>query len=543
MRAILVSLVLAMAIAFGAMAWRYSTSDPTQPLAVPSGDQEIAWIQPATGSSAWERFVTGVLRLSYEWPDLQVDDSRAFSDETTAVPEIVLAFKNASGRLRVRWYKLSKGANAGDWIKRLAQRAPAPLVVVGGGTSDRAYDLARAMSEQKDWRGEQPVLFLTTATASTIVDPSAEPVNLMDVYAARTFRMCYTNAQIARAVVEFVWSQPDLRPFGDPVPLLSAVGATSVPNMLSLLGLHCELDVPIVSALEWDDDPYSIDLSKQFHEVLHDPRWGHVLVRETRGIPFSVGGQYDPNRWEAEAVDHLLAGLASAPLERQLLVLPTSAAPARRVLRSITAALPLVGRNLVAVTGDSISLNNIYRDADIGWNMRAIPVPLVSFAHQNPVAWDEPAPEEDQSWAMDPVVRTTVDRNSPAYVAPPTNTDELLQHRDMTRLIIVTAYGLKRNSMPSLTKSSTELANYLRAENPAVFAANGDRISGRGEYVLCLRPHFSDSESAATSRIFSTASLEVWTRQGASREKSGTDKWIRVKRLILNYDRSRDANP
>jgi hypothetical protein len=385
-------------------------------------------------------------------------------------------------------------------------------------------------------------LFLTTATASTIVDPSAEPINLMDVYAGRTFRMCYTNAQIARAVVEFVWSQPDLRPYGDPVPMLAAVGATSIPSALTHLGLHCELDIPIVSALEWDDDPYSIDLSKQFHEVLHDPRWGRVLVRETRGIPFSVGGQYDPNRWEAEAVDHLLAGLASAPLERQLLILPTSAAPARRVLRSITAALPLVGRNLVAVTGDSISLNNIYRDADIGWNIRAIPVPLVSFAHQNPVAWDESAPEEDRDWTPHGGV-SKIGRGSPAHLAPPTNTDELLQHRDMIRLIIVTAYGVKRNSMPALTNRSTELANYLRAENPAIFAPNGDRMSGRGEYILCLRPHFSDSESAATSRIFSTASLEVWTRRVEPHSSDHASEWVRVKRLILNYDRIRNAQP
>ncbi|MFL5331353.1 MAG: hypothetical protein ACJ8C4_20895 [Gemmataceae bacterium] len=535
-------LALVIALTVGLFAWRQSAHEPGLPLAVPAGDREIAWIQPATSVGAWERFVTGVLRVHHDWAAVSVDDSRAFPEQTTAVPEVVISLQNATGNLRIRWYKISKDASVSNLVTRLAHRDPAPLCVLGGGSSDRAFDLARAMNDQLTWAGERPTLFFTTATASTIGDPSEpQPLNLMDVYPGRSFRMCFTNAQIASAVVDFVWSQPDLRPTGDPSPVLGLIGATSVETALTNLALQGDESSPIVSALEWDDDPYSVDLSRQFHAVLHEPQWGRVLVRETRGIPFSVGGQYDPNPWEAEAAEHLLSSLKYAPFERQLLVLPTVVAPARRVLRSITSALPLVGRNLVAVTGDSISLNNIYRDADIGWDTRALAVPLVSFAHQNPVAWDEPSIDEElpQSPPRDDE-HPPPDRNSPSFLSPPTNTDEALQHRDMMQLIIEAAYRVQSKTLPSTMANSDEFIRQLRTYRSGMFAANGDRIGGQGEYILCLRPQFATGGGSVT-QVLPTATLDVWTRQPNAIDPQRKSRWVRVKRLILNHDRDRTA--
>jgi len=514
-----------------AFVWWHSLPHPTSVLPVPAGDQEIAWIQPATSTAAWERFVTGVLRLQLLTNLVKVDDSRAFPEATTAVPELLISLSSRKSSLRVRWYKVSKAAGVNDWINRLGDRKPAPLVVIGGGSSDRAYDLAKAMQDQKSWLGEKPVLFFTTATASTVIDPSqALPINLMDVYPGRSFRMCFNNSQIAQAVTDFVWSQPDLRPVGDPTLLLSAVATNSALSAISLLAVHYEHDCPVVSALEWDDDPYSVDLSRQFHEVFHEPRWGHVLVRETRGIPSSIGGQFDPNHWEAEAAEFLISGLSSNPLERQLLVMPTVLAPARRVMRTITAALPFVGRNLVIVTGDSISLNNMYRDADIGWNARELPVPLVAFAHHDPAAWDQPGPEEDRKSAESTNPIESIPRTSAAYLSPPTNTDEVLQHLRMMDEIVSAAWQIdQRDSPGSLTNSSDQMAKRLHSTQ--YFETNGDRKSGE-EYVLCLRPDIVRGNGNST-QVLPTATLEIWYhREG---------RWLRVKRLTLNYGRnSRD---
>src|SRR5205814_2584726 len=124
---------------------------------VPPGDQEIAWIHAATSGAQWERFVAGVHRARHDWPPdwprLQVDDGRAFLDQTTAVPEVVLGVDGTDAKLHIRWYKLTSEADSGRWVERLARRDPPPLAFIGGGTSDRAVELARALAEQRDWRG------------------------------------------------------------------------------------------------------------------------------------------------------------------------------------------------------------------------------------------------------------------------------------------------------------------------------------------------------------------------------------------------------
>src|ERR1700736_381747 len=56
-------------------------------LPVPDGDREIAWLHTSTSASNWERFVAGVQRV----PGFDVDDSQAFLNQTTAIPEVVLS--------------------------------------------------------------------------------------------------------------------------------------------------------------------------------------------------------------------------------------------------------------------------------------------------------------------------------------------------------------------------------------------------------------------------------------------------------------------
>ncbi len=539
MRRLFVSLLLVAGLAGFAVAWQLTRSNESGVASVPAGDQEIAYIHAATSTGAWERFITGIHRVSRDWPELKVDDARAFPEETTATPELVLSLANSPNRILIRWYKLSKGANAVRWAERLARRSPSPLVVIGGGSSDRALDLARALAAQTAWVTEPPALFFTTATASTFADPD-EPAapDLMQVYAGRSFRMCFTNEQIAAAVVNFVWSQPDLRPHGNPLSAINVVGLGRPFDAIAALMGHEEVFSPSVYALEWDDDPYSVDLSRQFHLALHESAPGRVLVRATIGIPYSVGGQYAPNQWEADAAERLLNGLREAPLERQLLVLPTAAAPARRVLRAITGALPLVGRNLVAITGDSINLNNVYRDADITWNIRSLPVPVVFFTHQNPVGWDRAAAEEDANWPPGrepPTTEAMTDSEllRPDNLLPPTNADDVLLHRDLVRLLVRAAFGVEKpDSAPRLISSAEELQRRLRGLSPPVFDDRGNRLGGSGEYVLVLRPQLAGL--APMNHVQSSATLEVWTRDSAG----AGPVWRPVKRLILDHGRA-----
>src|SRR5262245_21786800 len=385
---ILLAVVVAALIYGGWRGLGYGRGEDDAP-PVPAGDQEVAWIHAATSGPSWERFVAGVHRARREWPGLEVDDSRAFLDQTTAIPEVVLGKTGSTGRLRIRWYKLTSETPSARWVRRLARRDPPPLAFIGGGSSDRAVELALALSEQKTWTGVAPLLLITTATANTVViDPDraptveAGPKRLIDIYPGRSFRFCFTNEQMAQAVVDFVWSQADLRPYGNPLPALAAAVAPEPWAAVGLLAAHGKTFPPSAAALEWDDDPYSVDLSTQFKLALHESQWPAVLVRLNRGIPFSVGGFDRPNAWDAEAVEKLLREQWS-PWERQLLVLPAAPAAARRVLRALTGAVPLAGHNLVAIGGDSMNINTVYRDADIAWNVRSVRVPFVFFTHHN----------------------------------------------------------------------------------------------------------------------------------------------------------------
>src|SRR5207244_7281810 len=83
-----------------------------------------------------------------------------------------------------------------------------------------------------------PLLLITTATADE-VDLDQVRSELMRIYAGRSFRFCFTNQQMARAVIDFVWSQDDLRPDAEPIYLTC-----------------------------WEDDPYSTDLFNRFQQVL-----------------------------------------------------------------------------------------------------------------------------------------------------------------------------------------------------------------------------------------------------------------------------------
>lgn len=449
------------------------------PLDVPAGDQEIAWIHTTTAAATWERFVTGVVRSAADVPGLRVDDSRAFLETTTEVPEVVLTREEHAGRVRIRWYKLQNEVSTADWVKALAARRSAPLAVIGGGSTDRAIQLAEAMAAQTDWQGDRPPLLITTATAD-FDSVGQGKKRLVDVYDDRTFRFCFSNRQMADAVVEFAFGRPDLMPLPPP----------AVP--------------PRVLAVKWEDDQYSVDLKDQFSEaVQHRGRPTPGAAFQTWSIPFSVGGFVSPNVYEANTAASVAGALRAAPDERVLLVLPSTAQSARRLLRAVVEADPVAAKKLVVVTGDGIPLNAVLRDGEFAWPVSALPVPLVFFAHNNPVAWD------------------AAGSNPPAgyRFRPPTGTEEPMHFGELSNVLARACFP---DGHPAASRGD-ELVTRLK-ERTDFFNPNGERNAQSGEHVVVVSPG-------------ERPTLAVWRR--------AKERWDPVPNtpLPLPYSASREDRP
>src|SRR5262245_41300614 len=518
----LMVVLMAVAVSLAVVKYRASASS-IRAVEVPPGDQEIAWFHTATSTNTWERFVTGIHQLVGKDDQWVVNDRDAYRDRTTEAPQVVIGRKGVAHKLHIRWYKQSSVAKVGDWVSALAERDPPPLAVMGGGSSDRALELIRALEAQTNWKGPRPLLLITTATANRVIvtDKGNEKFDLMHLYSdRRTFRFCFTNKQMANAVLDFVWWKPELRPYRSPPQPFGVVGGG--PAAVALYDFH-----PCVSALEWSDDPYSVDLVEQLKLVLSSsddpasepPAWHRYGTPrpevQKEAIASSVGGFLRPNRWEATAVDRLLSeppplplqrSLPRDPHERAILVLSSIPAPARRLLSSLTGAVPGLGRNLVAVAGDGISFNHVYRDADLLWDIHQVPVPLVFFAHQNPVEWDE----DDPPKAKDPLRR-------------PNGTDDVLHFTDVVRIVSAAAFDVDSTDVQTLTGSADVLKE--RLVRTGYFDADGNRKGGSGEYVVYLRPDFSAEEQSGTRPT--PATLEVWTRVRS--------RWERVRKVDVSY--------
>ncbi len=468
--------------------------------AVPDGDVEIAWIHTTTSAQTWERFVAGVHEAARQTPDMDVDDSAAFLDQTAAVPEVTVGFRGRPNRIRIRWYKLSGEVGTREWVSRLAERDPPPVAFVGGGSSDRAIELAKALRDQETWKGPKPLLCLTTATADWADadlphDPAAgDQVRLIDLYPGRSFRFCFTNSAMARAVLDFVWQTPGLRPHGPVAPpaALGLLGAVNGWNGVSVAPLLFHEMPPQAHILSWMDDPYSADLALRFRELFR-PDSGMGLECTSVGVTeirYSVGTFNSVNEREKGGTGLILDEATPPRGRKMLLVLPAVTQPARRMIRAFAADSPLIGRSMVAVTGDGVSFNTVYRDGEVAWPTRELSVPLVFFAHQNPVAWadDDPTP-----------------------LATRTSTDDVLLFADIVRQL---GQHLRH---PAPTTSADDLLQ--RIHNDPFFGPDGERRTGRGEYVIVMRPVIGDDD-----RVAKEAHFEVYTRAGGRR-------WERIKHL------------
>lgn len=500
-------------------------ANQANPRPVAEGDQEIVWLNSATNAIAWERFVAA-LRLVHDRRDLGleiVDDANAFPTHTTAVPEVAVRLRGSQGRLWFRWYKMTGELGTSQWVQALGQRTPPPLAIIGGGSSDRARDLAKELHELRS--ASPPLLLITTATADQ-VDLDSVNRDLMHVYPERSFRFCFTNTQMAEAIADFIWQQDALRPNAAPIYLV-----------------------------RWADDPYSNDLFDRFRHVLsgegYTASWRRqqLLQSATRAwswwaglvttgglppgfavaglhpshaagpfwsitIPYSLGTFSQPNYPETQAAERLLDELSRHPEQhRPLLILPAIPNPARRFLRALVRTAPGEAGQFVVATGDAIDLNTLYRDRLLTWPIQDLPVPLVAFCHRDPV--DPSAFAPDQPGRRDAV---------PAHTGrTATGSNDLLLYRDIVETVLEAAYAHGQ-----LVSDADALREGLRAavkDGLPRFTLDGNQGSGTGEYVLSLQP------VRVGGRVKPQALLQVWN----ATTREGTRAWVLRRQLHVDY--------
>lgn len=492
-----------------------------------AGDAEVAFIYPATNGTSWDRFVAAVRRsrnrLRASYPGLEVHENAApGAAGSTATPEVILQWPSGR-RLVFRWYKLTSEWTPELWMKELL-RPPYPLAIIGGGNSTWARALALSLRDATPSLPEEvrPLLLITTATADRVGErvgdagkspDEVEPLTgfhdangkyLPGIYEGHTYRFCFTNRQMASAVTHFIWTQPDLRPSGDPVYLV-----------------------------QWMDDSYSRDLFDGYARVL--PRrtqedlssragwtagafaarsplvalgawWAPIIHHEAEGLPYSiptsVGSFLAPNPYEAEIARQLLdnlRGCAEPESYRHLLVLTGQTQPSRRFLRELARSWPGAARRLVVASGDAISFNVVYRDRMITWPIQDLPFDLVFFCHRNPIsveagfrAIDSPSPPGSKPSAS-------------------SGTEDLLLFAEMVDSLALVhgEQGVANGKalaagMDRLHWNEGDLT--LRPAGRLLFSARnkGMRNRGTGEHVVCLRPVF------AGERVLPEATVEVW---------------------------------
>lgn len=506
--------------------WRSTGSTVARP--VPAGDVEIVWMNAATNVVGWERFVAAIRRLETDDKLKIVDENNAFPEQTTAVPELAVAVPGKPGRLWFRWYKLTGDIGTSQWVEALLQREPPPLAIIGGGSSDRARDLASDLERMRASTPRSPLLLFTTATADR-VDVDGQPVDLMQIYKERTFRFCFTNQQMADAVTDFIWSHDDFRPDAEPVYLA-----------------------------RWLDDPYSNDLFDRFREVI-STKYGEDLRRlqtarsaaadwawaagwiGTGGsppglplnlprcldeppsapfwsvpIPYSEGDYSQPSYWDAGAAEKLMDEYMQHPGQRRpLLVMPANPPSGRRFLRALTRVAPTEAGRFVVATGDAIDFSTIYRDRRLAWHIQDLPVTLLIFCHRNPAhagAFQTDVNRE-RGKAPDPTGKTS------------TSTQDLLLYQDIVESLVLAAYpGAGLVSDPDIL--SAALREERWPDGRARFDREGNQVGGSGEYVVSLEP------VRHGDRVMPQALLRIWSRSPDDRGGRG---WVLERRLNVRY--------
>jgi hypothetical protein len=490
-------LLLIIALAFAVLAgvliyWKPAPETRPEPRPVQKGDQEVVFLYQATAASTWQRFVEAAKRL-HDWRGFEVDHANAFPPQTTAVPELIVTNPSAKGRLVFRWYKLTSTQRAGNWMDALVRRSPPPLAIVGGNTSDAAWELAVELNRAAGQLPEErrPLLLLTTATAQEVGAPG---VALSSIYAGRTFRFCFTNQQMAEAVTEFLDSQDEL-----------------------------QVDKKRIYTVAWEDDSYSRDLAAKFGIAIQRGGAPPDALVDPQYIKTSIGLFDHPNEDETKAAEWLIDGYQKnwppAGTPRPLLVVAGQSQPSRRFLRALNVNLAAWERRFVIATGDTLAFNTVYRDRNITWPIQDLPFPLVFFCHRNPVS-SASGFEPDQS-------------SGRVQSASSSGTEDLLLFKDIVRALLQTSFAdgnlLDKSEAVGERLGALQRSDVVDDAPPGelLFDEEGNRRTGTGEHVVWLEP------SIEKLRVWPKSTITVWSRRN---DGGGGARWQQRSRLEVFYE-------
>jgi hypothetical protein len=510
-------LFISMALAVSAgilMFWTPAPETRPEPKPVKDGDQEIVFLYQATAASTWQRFVTAAENLD-GWRGLHIDKRNSFPSQTTAIPELTVSSDSAKGRFVFRWYKLTSTQRADDWAEALLRRSPPPLAIIGGNTSDSAWEQATALSRAAEQlslpQERRPLFLLTTATAITRQNDAAEPdarpeaagLSLTQVYAGKTFRFCFTNQQMADAVTEL---------------LDVAVIEYKDGDKVILIDLHP--DTRQIYTVAWDDDSYSGDLTRRFGMAVQERRLPEATFASPQNVPFSVGLFDRPNEKETQRAEWLIEDFRKAwNPGRPLLVVAGQSQPSRRFLRALSLNLALWENKFIVATGDTLAFNTVYRDRNIAWPIQELPFPLVFFCHRSPVS-PNAGFQSDQAGAR-------------AGSASASGTEDLLLFKDIVRALAVTSFaeGKLLADADAVGKRLHALQRSdLLEDVPAdtlLFDDNGNRRTGTGEHVVWLQPIIEKE------RVLPKAVLSVWARRP---DGAASGPWEKRRELTVFYE-------
>jgi hypothetical protein len=521
---------------------------------VTPGHQEVAWIYPATSGDNWERLVAGLKSMEKDWqegfgqlPALRISFRDAFLEQTAAVPQIGLHFEgHEDAKLWIRWYKLSSEADHRVWLEKLQKRNQPPLAIIGGDTSDRALEIARCLEKiQQQWTGSPPLFLITTATADRYYPgeiQSGDPLTqenwpkLMQVYKDRTFRFCFTNSRMAEAVLDFVLENPQVLPEYrcDPFTLAAVTIQDHPLRTLGLVAAAGHLRPAFLYTVAWADDRYSQDLADRFSKVFVDTFYrgdssvagSHFL---NNYVDYSVGDYYQPNPSEQQVVGIYLNDTPWFRDQHQLLAVPTGTHRARRFLRTLCRHAPKETRFVLAITGDAITFNQVYRDRELAWNILDMPIPLIFFSHRNPV---------DETAGFGQPLQSTGRINT-------TGTQDLLLLRDIIEAVVQAGWRDERwLTDSSLFRGNLEQTRWYQSKisHPMIqpeakkglplFDKEGNRRPQRGEHVVWLQPF------RGQGRIQPRALISVWSVD----PQSSVTTWKMVREpLQVNYNQASEA--
>ncbi len=350
------------------------------------------------------------------------------------------------------------------------------------------------------------MFLITTATADRHYKNDYRPggPKVIEVYKDRSFRFSFTNTRMAEAVMDFVQEHPEvwLSVKREPPFAAALIGDGTGLGCLNFLAAGGYFQSYHLYAPAWADDIYSLDLADRFIDVFRE-KFNHGRDGPSRlqndMIAYGVGDYYSPNPREAFAAAQFLNNVGGFLDHNQMLVLPTASQRARRFLRTLCGMAPMDLRNLMVMSGDAITFNNIYRDRDLAWNILDMPVPLVFFSHRNPISQSAGFGQK-----MENYISTT-------------GTQDLLLYADILNALVQAAF--QQQSLLAdgdLLKQRLQESKWHKGRvfNPGfagappdsvgLFTAGGDRNSKTGEHVVWLKPEFNGN------RVEPKATITIW---------------------------------